>query len=297
MPGILLPGRSTMPSPICISVINMKGGVGKTTIAALLSSYAARSLGREVLAIDLDPQANLSQALMGGFSYRNFLYDGSPSIINVFRGSSLASSLNATKIARDSHWRWSYNNLQIIPSRFDFPDRLLSSVRRNPLRLAQLIDRNFQDKNLVIIDCAPTESALTRAAYHASRYILVPVRPGFFATIGFPLLKKSIDDFKHKNPDHDIDVIGIVVNNSTYDNGIDGGPEKRRSMAEIREEARKNEWRIFSNELGYSRGFPKMMRGDFSIPGNAGFYHRTFAREFFSMPEMSSLRRKSPTRR
>ena len=50
--------------PICISVINMKGGVGKTTIAALLARYAALNLKRNVLAIDLDPQANLSQALM-----------------------------------------------------------------------------------------------------------------------------------------------------------------------------------------------------------------------------------------
>ena len=62
-------------SPVCISVINMKGGVGKTTIAALLSRYAAQSLGRQVLAIDLDPQANLSQALMGEQSYRKFLDD------------------------------------------------------------------------------------------------------------------------------------------------------------------------------------------------------------------------------
>ena len=57
--------------PICISVINMKGGVGKTTIAVSLAHNAARrwvrsgSGDRRVLAIDLDPQANLSQALMG----------------------------------------------------------------------------------------------------------------------------------------------------------------------------------------------------------------------------------------
>ncbi len=68
--------------PVCVSVINMKGGVGKTTIAAMLCWRAARS-GRYVLAVDLDPQANLSQALMGDRRYRQFLNDRSPSIVEV----------------------------------------------------------------------------------------------------------------------------------------------------------------------------------------------------------------------
>ena len=61
--------------PICVSVINMKGGVGKTTIAALLCRYASASyrLDLDVLAIDLDPQANLSQALMRESRYRQFI--------------------------------------------------------------------------------------------------------------------------------------------------------------------------------------------------------------------------------
>src|SRR4051812_48926307 len=44
--------------------------------------------------------------------------------------------------------------------------------------------------------------------------------------------------------------------------GNRGGPEKRRSMEDIREEARKNSWHIFGNEIPFSRGFPKIMRGD-----------------------------------
>ena len=71
--------------PVCVAVINMKGGVGKTTVAALLARRAAR-LKHKVLAIDLDPQVNLSQALMGEAGYRAFLTDGSPSIVEVFRG-------------------------------------------------------------------------------------------------------------------------------------------------------------------------------------------------------------------
>ena len=69
---------------VAVSVINMKGGVGKTTIVALLCRHFAQRY--RVLAIDLDPQANLSQALMGEQSYRRFLDEGSPSIVEVFHG-------------------------------------------------------------------------------------------------------------------------------------------------------------------------------------------------------------------
>ena len=63
------PNMTANKGPVCVSVINMKGGVGKTTIAAMLCWRAARD-GRKVLAVDLDPQANLSQALMGDRRYR-----------------------------------------------------------------------------------------------------------------------------------------------------------------------------------------------------------------------------------
>jgi chromosome partitioning protein len=63
---------STNNVPICISVINLKGGVGKTTIAALLGRYAAQDLRRRVLAVDLDPQANLSQALWENVTIDSF---------------------------------------------------------------------------------------------------------------------------------------------------------------------------------------------------------------------------------
>ena len=70
---------------MCVSVINLKGGVGKTTIAALLGRNAVTSLGLDVLAIDLDPQANLSQAYMRA-TYRTFIRLSAPSIVEVFSG-------------------------------------------------------------------------------------------------------------------------------------------------------------------------------------------------------------------
>ena len=278
--------------PVCISVINMKGGVGKTTIAALLARHGAQRLNRQVLAVDLDPQANLSQALMGDRAYRRFLEDKSPSIVEVFNGyqppthtSTSTTVLDAPSIARTT----SSPNLTLIPSRFDFSDNLISSLSPDPKRLARLLANHFQDQDLILIDCAPTESIFTQAAYHASRYILVPVRPEFFATIGFPLLQDSLEAFRHKNWGHQIDVIGVVINNATYDGGNAGGPEKTRAMGEISREATIHNWPIFRNEFDYSRGFPKIMRGNFRYPGNAWVILDRFVREFFGRPELSNL--------
>lgn len=285
---------TTQDLPICISVINMKGGVGKTTIAALLARYAARDLRRQVLAIDLDPQANLSQALMGEVGYRRFLNNREPSIVEVFNGytppssdSPSASALNIDDVVQTSFPA----NLRIIPSRFDFSDSLIRAIRPDTRCLARLIADHFQDVELVILDCAPTESVFTQAAYHASRYVLVPVKPEFFATIGFPLLNDSLSDFSRNNRGHQIDVLGVVINNSTYDGGNDGGPEKTRAMQEINEETEANGWHVFRNQLGHSRGFPKMMRGDYSYPGKAIRDYRALAREIFNRPELQQLRR------
>ena len=71
--------------PLCVAVINLKGGVGKTTIAALLGRHAVGALGLKVLAVDLDPQANLSQACMLR-TYQQFIRSSRPSIVEVFSG-------------------------------------------------------------------------------------------------------------------------------------------------------------------------------------------------------------------
>ena len=172
-------------------------------------------------------------------------------------------------------------NLDLIPSRFDFSNYLVNSIGANPQVLARLIAENFQDKELVIIDCAPTESIFTQTAYHASRYVLVPVKPEFLATIGFPLLSRSLEDFRKANPGHDISVVGVVVND-TSDYQAYSTPEKDEAFSEILEEAANNRWYVFENWLIYSRGFPKAMRSaNPNWPGNAPSIFSRFANELF----------------
>lgn len=273
--------------PIVVSVINLKGGVGKSTISALLSRYGFSHRNLDVLAIDIDPQANLSQALMHS-SYATFLRGQYPSIVEVFNGylppsltnpapTALGNSLISQRIVVSQD---NTRALDLIPSRFDFSDNLLGAVRPNPRALAHFLSVHFPQKDLIVIDCAPTESIFTTAAYHASGHVLVPVKPEFFATIGFPLLNQSLANFRNHNRGHRIEVCGVVINNAFYDGGNDGGPEKLRAMQEIKAESMTNGWPIFRNEIDHSRGYPKIMRGDYSYIGNAQYFN-FFANEFF----------------
>jgi chromosome partitioning protein len=272
--------------PVVVCVINLKGGVGKSTIAALLAKRAYIHRKKDVLAIDIDPQANLSQALMQ-HQYSTFLRNKDPSIVEIFAGyrppsasrlgagSLVASDVAFTVFSDESR------SLQLLPSRFDFSDNLTQAIRPDPKVLAKFLAAEFQHKDLIIIDCAPTESILTHAAYHASGLVLVPVKPEYFATIGFPLLRESLSDFSRRNRGHQIEVAGVVINNGFYDGGNDGGPEKAQAMSEIFKESKSNGWHVFDEEIPFSRGFPKLMRGNNSHLGNADMFYK-FANEFFN---------------
>lgn len=266
----------------------MKGGVGKTTVAALLGRYASNE-NRRVLVVDLDPQANLSQAYMGD-EYGDFLESQEPSIVEVFEGyrpptrhSGSSHRLEYSEAIRNVH---DDGTLAFIPSRFDFSDNLVSALKPDPKVLSHFIADHCSDRDLVLIDCPPTESIFTRAAYHASRYVLVPVRPEYFATVGFPLLVQSLTSFKRERPAHNIEVLGIVINNSFYRGSNDGGPEKQIAMSEIQRETEKNHWHVFDNQIPHSRGFPKLMRGDRRWRGNS-FEFINFAEEFFDRLDRS----------
>ncbi len=69
---------------VCVSMINMKGGVGKTTIAAQIAWYATWELNKRVLLIDLDPQANASQSVMSPEAYVSYLDDSGLTVADIF---------------------------------------------------------------------------------------------------------------------------------------------------------------------------------------------------------------------
>ena len=246
---------------VTVSLINMKGGVGKTTIASQLAHAADRDNLR-VLAVDLDPQSNLSQSIMGVGNYVEHLKENRPTIVQIFddyvpAGGAYGSPrpIDLAKIIVKNAGYWSNSDLDLIPSRLEL-SRILKNPTGKERRLAKALARISDQYDLILIDCAPTESILTDAAYFASRYVIVPVRPEFMATIGLPLLARSMQEFQIENDDHEIEIAGLVFNHGDYSSG----PEVRQSKKEVREQAKQHGWHIFGNELRHSKSYPRAAR-------------------------------------
>ena len=160
---------------------------------------------------------------------------------------------------------WQSSTLDLIPSRLEL-SRTLKNPTGKERRLAKALSRVSDQYDLILIDCAPTESILTDAAYFSSRYAIVPVKPEFMATIGLPLLARSIQDFQAENDDHDIEIAGLVFNRSS---SYSSGPEGKRSIKEVREQAKKHGWHIFKNKVEYSASYPKSAREAAPLSGTS----------------------------
>lgn len=175
---------------VAVSLINMKGGVGKTTLAFNLAWFSAWKANLRVLAIDLDPQANLSQYFMGAQRYLEHLNADKGTVLEIFEQFSMPNQKNGaptlldpTKIVHRLH-EWNDGSLiDLIPSRLELAWTLKNPTEKSSL-LPPFLAKISENYDLILIDCAPTESILTAAAYKSSRFVVVPVKPEFLATIG-----------------------------------------------------------------------------------------------------------------
>ena len=245
-----------------VSFINMKGGVGKTTLAMQVA-HSADQADLKVLAVDLDPQSNLSQSLMGEVGYFKHLRANKPTVVQLFDDFVPPSTSNRGPTPVDidgiilkKAGFWDETTLDLIPSRLEL-SRALKKSGGKGRRLARALAKVHDRYDLILIDCAPTESVLTDAAYQASRYILVPIKPEFMATIGLPLLARSLEEFKIENRDHEIDICGLVFNHSS---SYSSGPESRRSISVVKKLASDSGWPVFRNRIKYSASYAKSAR-------------------------------------
>ena len=206
---------------VCVSIINMKGGVGKTTLATQIAWHATIQLDKKVLLVDLDPQANASHSVMSPQTYVSYLDSGGLTVVDIFEqftptgtASGSPKTLDPLKVIYNRVTYQDGSLLDIVPSRLE-----LSWTLRNPTGKETLLPRfvaKIENRyDLIIIDCAPTNSILTDAAYHCSRYILVPIRAEFLASIGFPLLNRSIKAFQLRHENTTVEVCGLVFNDFT----------------------------------------------------------------------------------
>ncbi len=247
-----------------VALINMKGGVGKSTITVNLAHQFAgyTKWSKNVLVVDLDPQFNTSQYMLGASRYaKEVVSVGRPTVWDVFEqrtrtpGGSPPTPIDPAKaILNVTTYRPSKARVDLLASRLELAWSLKHAAEKEHL-LEKFIDKVKEGYDVVLIDCAPTESLLTTAAYLASEHIIVPVKPEYLSTIGLPLLARSLQEFHEHNEDYKANVAGILFNHATnYE------PEEAKSKREVRTEAAKLEWRVFDKEVTYSRSFPKGAR-------------------------------------
>jgi len=257
---------------IKVSVINMKGGVGKSTLSTNLAwHFSAMSNWRKrVLVIDLDPQFNASQYLLGEHQYQSILNASRPTVWDIFEQATRAPGLRSSgrkltdSIVRVANFGGGHY-LDLIPSQLELSFSLKNPSQKEHL-LSSFLDDVEGNYDLILIDCAPTESVLSTAAYLSTDKILIPVKPEFLSTIGLPLIRQSLAEFERLYKKR-IDVTGICYNMTT-----NYSPEENISKQEVAGLATSFGWHVFSEEIPYSRSFPKGAR-----EGNP-IFHTSYAR-------------------
>ncbi len=247
-----------------ISIINQKGGVGKTTTVINLAAGLSQQ-EKKILVIDLDPQGNATT----GLGLRN-VGNSDETIYGV---------LNGTKSISEVIKKTQFKNLDIITSNVDLSglevETAGDSKRAFILKgqLASFLEdtRGFYD--YILIDCPPSLSLLTVMALVSSDSLVVPLQTEFFALEGLTQLMKTIERIKVSlNPE--LKIRGILL--TMYD-------KRNKLSSQVEKEARD-----FFNEKVYSTVIPRNVRlseapshgmpvlvYDKSCPGSVSYFNFT----------------------
>ena len=215
-----------------ISVVNQKGGVGKTTSAINLAASLVLHHKKKVLVIDFDPQGNASTGLGLGVG------DRIHSTYGVMLGDSeINESIFQTKV----------QGLFLIPAIVDLSaaEIELSDIDDREFILKNKIENIIDDFDYIIIDCPPSLGLLTVNALSSTKHILIPMQCEFYSLEGLSHLLTTLDLIK-KNLNPDLNILGIIL--TMHD--------KRNKLTEQVEE----DVRRFLGDLVFKSSIPRNVR-------------------------------------
>ena len=219
-----------------ISVINQKGGVGKTTTVINLAAGLTMK-GKKILVIDLAPQGNATTGL--GLSNTE---NSDLTIYSVLNGNrKISEVIQSTK----------FENLNLVSSNVDLSglevETAGDSRRAFKLQdeLASILNDSRASYDYILIDCPPSLSLLTIMALVASDELVVPLQTEFFALEGLTQLMKTIDRIK-SNLNSSLNIRGILL--TMYD-------KRNKLSGQVEQEARN-----YFNEKVYQTVVPRNVR-------------------------------------
>lgn len=178
-----------------ISLVNQKGGVGKTTTAVNLGAYLSE-MGKFVLLLDLDPQANATNGIGIDSRQTNGLYQ-------VFSGA--ISAKDAIKKTAMAGYDVLPSSGQLAGARVE-----LINVENREFQLREILAdiRTFYD--YIVIDCPPSLDILTINGLVASDNVLIPVQSEYYALEGLGQLLETVGLIQ-KNIQPSLEILGAVI--------------------------------------------------------------------------------------
>lgn len=204
------------------ATINLKGGVGKTTITVALAEAFASQMRKRVLVIDLDPQTNATVMLIGEERWLS-LNKAHHTLAHLFelalQGSTTSFDLDATLQRNVSNVRTA-ETIDLLPSSLDmiaFQDRL-ANIPSGPFSAAGPVDQlrkvikpRLDDYDIVIVDCPPNLGVITLNGLRISHGFIIPTIPDILSTYGIPQIIRHVKSFSD-DIGESIIPMGIVIN-------------------------------------------------------------------------------------